>query len=417
MISPIDRRTVLKWGGGMLGASALMPRLAFGQQTSINYWHTFTSQSEFAGLEAVMAQFASAHPDINVIQENIPNPEFMAKITAAVVGGGRPDVTMVASERFADLRAMGALVDLTDRIASWERRGDFEDARFASITSEDGAVYGVPAFAFVDWMYYRKDWFDEAGLSAPTTLDEMLVAAQTLTDPAKGRYGFGMRGGAGGQAFVVNLMEAFGSPVLSNGEIGLDRDRAIEAVRWYAGLLTEHGVVPPSAPNDGFRQIMEAFQTGQTAMVWHHTGSFRDISGFLEPGVEFATAPIPAGPAARVARLGYAYNAMSSDANADAAWEWIKFWGEPDAAVALLEATGYFPASTVAAQDERISGNPLYAPAAETLGFGLPQPSFPGFAGWSESVVLPAFQRVLIGDATPEQAVDEMIDGLAAAVG
>lgn len=416
MTTRFDRRTMLKLGGGLLAASALIPQRAFAQAASINYWHTFTSQSEFAGLEAVMALFKAAHPDINVVQENIPNPEFMAKITAAVVANSRPDATMVSSERFADLLAMGALTDMTDRIASWERRADFDDSRFTSIT-KDGKVYGVPAFAFVDWMYYRKDWFDEAGLAAPTTFEEFRNAAIKLTDPAKNRYGFSMRGGAGGQGYVINVMEAFGAKLVNDGVVGLDRDKAIQAMDWYAGLLTKDGAVPPSAPNDGFRQIMEAFQTGQTAMIWHHTGSFQDMVARLKPGEEFATAAIPAGPAARVARLGYAYNTITKPETADASWEWIKFWGEPDAAVAFLEKTGYFPASTTAAQDERIAGNPLYKPAADTLGFGLPSPSFPGLAGWSDSVVLPAFQRVLIGEATPEAAVDEMIDGLAQAIG
>ena len=102
---------------------------------------------------------------------------------------------------------------------------------------------------------------------------------------------------------------------------------------------------------------------------------------------------------------------------AAAGWEWIKFWGEPDAAVAFLEKTGYFPASTTAAADPRISENPLYKPAADTLGFGIPSPSFPGYAGWTESVVLPAFQRILIKEATVAEAVDEIIAGLAAAIG
>jgi multiple sugar transport system substrate-binding protein len=31
----------------------------------------------------------------------------------------------------------------------------------------------VPSFSFVDWMYYRKDWFDQAGIAVPTTLAEM----------------------------------------------------------------------------------------------------------------------------------------------------------------------------------------------------------------------------------------------------
>jgi multiple sugar transport system substrate-binding protein len=413
----LDRRSVLKLGGGALAASALLPRAAFAQTTNINYWHTFTSQSEFAGLEDVMKLFATAHPDISVTQENIPNPEFMAKITAAVMSGSRPSSTMVSSERVADLVAMNGLIDLTDRIAAWDRRGDFDDSRFASIT-RDGKVYGIPAFTFVDWMYYRKDWFDEAGLAPPTTYAEFRDAAIKLTDPAKGRFGFGMRGGAGGQAYVINVMEGFGAKLMhEDGTISLDRDKAIEAIDWWSGLLIKDGAVPPSAPNDGFRQIMEAFQTGQTAMLWHHTGSFQDNAKLLKAGEQFATAAIPAGPVNRVSRLGYAYNTVTNEATIDAAFEWIKFWGEPDAAVAFLEKTGYFPASSVAAKDERISGNPLYKPAADTLGFGIPSPSFPGFAGWSESVVLPAFQRVLIKEATPEQAVDEMIDGLNQAIG
>ena len=43
-------------------------------------------------------------------------------------------------------------------------------------------------------------------------------------------------------------------------------------------------------------------------------------------------------------------------------------------------------------------------------------PPGPGAAGWAEGVVLPAFQRALIGEASAEQAVDEMIDGLATAI-
>ncbi|MEO8244044.1 MAG: extracellular solute-binding protein, partial [bacterium] len=304
-----------------------------------------------------------------------------------------------------------------DRVANWARRGDFEDARFSAITNE-GRVYGVPAFSFVDWIYYRKDWFDAAGIAVPTTLAELRDAAIKLTDTSAGRYGFGLRGGPGGQNIVINMMEAFGASLMQeDGSISLDREKAIAGIDYFAGLMFRDHAVPPSAPNDGFRQIIEGFQTGQTAMIYHHTGSFQDIASKLEPGVQFGTMAIPSGPAKRVARLAYAYNAISNETNADAAWDWISFWGEPDAAIAFLQKTGYFPASNVAAKDERIAGNPLYAPAAETLGFGIPQPSFPGLAGWAEGTVLPAFQSVLIGQMTPEQAVDEMIPALAAAIG
>jgi multiple sugar transport system substrate-binding protein len=415
MTKNISRRSTIKMGTGLLAAAALSSR-AFAA-TAINYWHTFTSQSEFAGLEEVMRLFAAAYPDVSLTQENIPNPEFMAKITAAVMADSRPNVTSVASERFQDLRAMGALIDITDRVASWERHKDFDDARFAPMTHE-GRVYGVPAFSFIDWIYYRKDWFDEAGIAVPATLSEFRDAAIKLTDASKGRFGFGLRGGPGGQNHVINMMEAFGSPVLhEDGTIGLDRNKAIDAIDFYAGLMFRDHAVPPSAPNDGFRQLIEGFQTGQTAMVYHHTGSYQDIASKLEPGKQFGTMAVPAGPAKRVARLSYAFHSIANEENSDSSWEWVKFWGEPDTAVAFLEKTGYFPASSVAAKDERIAGNAMYAAAVDTLGFGIPQPSFPGLTGWAEGSVLPAFQRVLIGEMTPEAAVDEMIATLEQTVG
>jgi multiple sugar transport system substrate-binding protein len=415
MMDKLNRRTVLKIGGGAALAAAL-PRPAFADTTNINYWHHFTSQSEFAGLDAVMKAFAAKYPDIHVTQENIPNPEFMSKVTAAVVAKSVPDTTMIAAERVADLTAMGALVDLTDEVNAWPPKNDFAAECWKGITV-DGKTYGVPSFAFVDWMYYRKDWFDEAGLKAPTTFEEFRNAAIKLTDASKNRYGFSMRGGAGGGNYIINVMEAFGAPLVhEDGKISLDRDKAIEALKWYTGLYTTDKVVPPSAPNDGFQQIMQAFQTGQTAMIWHHTGSLIDISAKLKPGVQFSTTPIPAGPVTRVARLSYAYNGLMKTDHEDAAFKWVSYWGSADAAVALLNATGYFPASQKVAKDERITSNPIYQAAIDTLGFGRLPPSFPGLAGWTDNTALPAFQGVLIGHLTVEDAVDQMITGLQAAI-
>jgi multiple sugar transport system substrate-binding protein len=389
------------------GAAAAEPVLA----GTVNYWHHFTSETEFIGMERVIALFNEKYPDIEVIQENIPNADFMAKFTAAVQANSRPDTAMVASDRLPDMVAMGGLVDLTDRVNNWELKSFFPANRWEGI-SIDGKIYGVPAFTFVDWGYYRKDWFEEAGIDGPpTTMDEFLDAAIKLTDPAQGRYGFGMRAGDGGHGFVIDMLESFGSPIVVDGEPAIDREKAIEGVRFWSELYTVHKVVPPSAPNDSYRQIMEGFKTGQTAMVWHHTGSLTEIQEALEPE-QFATAVKPAGPVEHIARLSYLYNGLMKDTNVDAAWTWIQFWGENDPTIAFLEETGYFPASEAVATDERITSNPYYGPALDTLKIGRLPVTFVGAAGWGRNVVLPAFQKVLIGSATVEEAVDEMIKGL-----
>ncbi len=411
----LSRRQFLKGlgvsGAGLMLAQSGLMRLAAQDAPSgtINYWHHFTSESEFLGLEAVMAQFAARYPGVEVIQENIPNADFMARFTAGVLADTRADVSMVTTDRLADMVAMGGLVPLTDRVNSWALREYFPDNRWTGITV-DGEIYGVPAFSFVDWMYYRKDWFEEAGLTPPTTLDEFRAACEALTNPEQGRYGFGMRAGGGGQAFIADMIEAFGSPLVVDGEVAIDRALAIEAMDFWSGLYRD-GLVPPSAPGDSYRQIMEGFKTGQTAMVWHHTGSLAEIQAAMTPD-QFATATKPNGPADTLTRTSFLYNGMMKDDNAEASWAWISYWGENDPAITFLEATGYFPASSAVAEDARIAENPIYAPAIASAAQGKLPPQFIGYAGWAQEVALPAFQRILTGESSVEQAVDEMIAGL-----
>ena len=410
----LSRRKFLQTAAlGAMGVALAQRMPAFAraaQKGDINYWHHFTSDAEFQGLEEVMKLFKAKYPDINLIQENIPNADFMAKFTAAVQANSRADVSMITTERLPDMVGMGGLVDITDRVNAWELKKFFPDNRWKGITV-DGKIYGIPAFTFVDWMYYRVDYFEEAGISGPPkTFDEFLDAAKKLTDPAKNRYGFGLRGGGGGQAFILDMIESFGSPIVVDGKPAIDKAKAMEALKFWSELYTVHKVVPPSAPGDSFRQIMEAFKTGQTAMVWHHTGSLAEVKAAL--GDKFMTAVRPAGPAAHITRLSYLYNGLMKDDNADAAFAWVSFWGENDPTIAFLEKTGYFPASEAVANDPRITGEKLYAAAIEATKIGQLPPSFVGAAGWALKVVLPAYQKILTGAATVEQATDEIIRGL-----
>ncbi len=410
----LSRRTFLKTaaisGAGLVLANALPAFAQTKAAGNINYWHHFTSDTEFQGLDAVMALFATKYPDIKLTQENIPNADFMAKFTAAVAAKSFPDTVMIAPERFPDMQGMGGIVDITDRINSWDLKKTFPDNCWQSVTA-DKKIYGVPAFSFIDWMYYRTDYLAEAGISKPpATLEEFQAAAIKLTDPKKNRYGFGLRGGGGGQSYVVGMIECFGSPIVVDGKAAIDKPKAMEAIKFWSELFTVHKVAPPSAPSDAFAGIMTGFKTGQTAMIFHHTGSLTDLSTTL--GDKVMTAVLPKGRDNNISYLGYQYNGISKADNIDAAWDWISFWGEADPAYAFLQKTGYFPASSVIASDPRVTGNKLYGAAFDSLKVGRLQTTFVGYDDWAANVVLPAYQKILVGDFTVEQAVDQMISGL-----
>lgn len=417
----VDRRKLLGGGIGLAAAVTLRPAFSFAQDASLSgdvtYWHHFTSDSEMTGLEQVTGIFTSEYPGVTITSENIPNADFMTQFTTAAVGGALPDTTMAAADRIPDMLALGGLVDLTSRFDAWEGKSGIDPGLMTAATV-DGKIVGIPAFLFVDWVYYRKDWFDEAGLTVPDTWDALREAAIALTDSANGRYGFGLRGGDGGQGGIMNIMRAYGG--LSADDQGvpvIDREKAIEAIAFYSGLYTTDKVAPPSAPNDSYSQIMQAFRTGQTAMVLHHTGSLAEISADLEQGTQFMTMMVPSGPAMRVAGVSPLFNGMCKEDNGDASWAWLTEWTTPDAAIQFLQTTGYFPASSAAAEDPRITENHIYDAARESIPVGVAPLSFVGAPGWASTSVLPNFQQVLTGQSTPEQAVDQMIADLAAEIG
>ena len=384
---------------------------------TVSYWHTFTSQSEMDGLDKVTKAFKQKYPNVTVNSENVPNSDFMAKFTLAVQGGAKPETTMISNTRLPDMAAMGGLIDITSRVATWDQRQYLPDERFKDATV-NGKIYGVPSFAFVNWMYYRADWFKEAGLQAPKTFDDFQNAAIKLTDPSKNRFGFGMRGAGGGEGAVIDVIRSFGSPIVDDkGQPAMDRQKATDALRWYTELFTKYKAVPPSVTNDSFQQIMTGFTTGQTAMLWHHTGSLIDVGTALgADSGKFGTQPMPTGPGAHIGSVSYSYNGMSDPKNAEADWAWLDHWAQPDTQITFLESTGYFPSSTKVVDDPRIQKNPYYAAAIETLKFGGPPPAFAGSSNWGLTVVLPNFQRVLLGEIKPEEAVDVMMKGLDKAV-
>ena len=98
--------------------------------------------------------------------------------------------------------------------------------------------------------------------------------------------------------------------------------------------------------------------------------------------------------------------------DAEASWDWVSYWGKVDPTVRFMEITGYFPASAQVAADPRVTGNPFFAVAIEAVKRGRLPLQFVGAEAWGRHTVLPAFQKILTGDSTPGQAVDEIAEGL-----
>ena len=149
---------------------------AFAQSRKIHYlqWSSFIPDAD-TDIDRQAAEFTKA-TGVDVTVEKIGQNDMTPRITAAIESGKGADVILLIENQphlFANgLSDHNALVDELggDAIYDWAR----------GAVTVDGVARAAPLFNIGNAIVYRKDVFDELGLSAPNTYDEYLEVGKTL---------------------------------------------------------------------------------------------------------------------------------------------------------------------------------------------------------------------------------------------
>ncbi|MFC7846957.1 ABC transporter substrate-binding protein [Arthrobacter sp. NPDC057388] len=375
----------------------------------VTYWNHFTGEDERRGFGAVTAGYAKNYPQVTLKSESIPNSDFMTKFTTAVQSRSVPNAVMVHANRVQDMVSMQGLVDLTDPLSAWSGKSDIADKILAPFRRQD-RIYAVPSAMFVDWYYYRADWLKEAGLSAPpATWSEFRQLAKAMTDPARGRHGLALRGGAGGGEHIIKMIRAFNGPLVDgDGKPALKKDAVATALEEYSAPYLVDKSAPLSAPSDGYTQVFQSFLNGNTGVLMHHTGSLKSVTAALKPGVEVMTAPMPKAEfeTGWIQPLG---NGLMTLDGAATTLSWLEYWGSSQPQLDMFNATGYFPATTSGQASRTITADPLFAAALKQIRTGITPEYFTGMQAWQDNSVLVQFQALLVGKASASQAADSIL--------
>jgi multiple sugar transport system substrate-binding protein len=325
----------------------------------------------------------------------------------SVVGGKAPDVAMVKLAQQPQLIEMGAIDPIDSMLASWPGKADLATNLLEINKAADGKQYYLPLQYVVIYLYYRADLFAKANLPLPTTCEAFLDAAKKLTIPAAAnggvpQFGFGMRGGRGGQ-------DNWGPFVLSQTSFDakdLTSAKSVAANTWYVDLFRTHKVVPPSAPNDGFNEIISGFKSGQTAMIFHHIGSAKTMTDAL--GDKVSAVPVPACNGKRWTYFGDESTAMFKTSKVKpAAWKWMAFLSEGANNAKFVLATGQMTVTRSGAG--QANAPERFAKAtADSLPFAQPLPAVPQTADFVSTVWPTNMQRAMNGEITPAQMMDNI---------
>ncbi|HEV2140674.1 MAG TPA: extracellular solute-binding protein, partial [Candidatus Dormibacteraeota bacterium] len=130
-------------------------------------------------VDGVNADFKTKYPNVTVNVEIQQWGDIGTKLDTAYAGSTPPDVVELGNTLVAKYAAAGALEDITGKKSSFENSGTWLQSLTDSCTV-NGKLYCVPYYAGSRAVIYRKDFFDAAGLTPPTSMDGLLTAGQKL---------------------------------------------------------------------------------------------------------------------------------------------------------------------------------------------------------------------------------------------
>jgi multiple sugar transport system substrate-binding protein len=280
---------MVTFGGGAVlavGPAALRLREAAAQdQVTIKQW--YHQYGEAGTQEAAMRyaeEFTAANPTIKVEVTWVPG-DYGAALNSALLTDEGPDV-FETQLNFALVKA-GQVTALDDLFTD-EVKADFHPNTLAENTV-NGSIYGIKMIIDTGLLYYRKSILEAAGVTPPTTMDELIAAAKALdTGRQKGLF----IGNDGGIDSLHNIAPwSAGSDFVdaTTNQVIFNNERTVLAYQ-KVKELNDSGALLIGAPTDWWDP--SALNQGLVAMQWTGLWALPGIRAAI--GDDFGVVPWPA---------------------------------------------------------------------------------------------------------------------------
>lgn len=261
------------------------------------------TDAEIATFTAMIEQYESAYPNVDVEYIPVADNEFDTKLQTMIGAGECPDVFYCNIDKMMKYAITGNLLDLTDYYANndifdqddvWQCLLDLY--RFDGENQGAGAIYAMPKDISAFPVFYNKDMFEAAGITPPTAEDpwdwnDYLEAAKKLTT------------GEGDDKIYGTGSYSLEAAIWSNGAEWVDQETLTkvqvtdpaftEALQWAADLYLVHGVCPSPEEQSALSDY-DRFKQGKLAMVGSGTWSLGDF--WANCDFEWDVMPWPVSP-------------------------------------------------------------------------------------------------------------------------
>jgi raffinose/stachyose/melibiose transport system substrate-binding protein len=131
--------------------------------------------------EELAEQFEAENPDIEIIVDNVPEPE--TALRTRLVKGDVPDVlTLNANGTFGELASAGIFRDFSGEPVLEDVKDVYVEIVQDLGAGSPDAVNGVPFAANASGVLYNEELFAQYGVEVPRTWEELIQAAETFQE-------------------------------------------------------------------------------------------------------------------------------------------------------------------------------------------------------------------------------------------
>ena len=260
---------------------------------------------QFKAHEAKLAEF-EALTGIKVKYQYVPFGSTREKLTAELVGASAQYDVLSAMDvwgpslynLFEPLNPM-----LAEKKIDMVARYPYAHLRAARDGNGNGKnILGFPIRGHVQLMFYRKDIFNQLGLKAPATWNDMVEAGKLIQSKTN-LSGVAMYyGKTGGQNLMIwfNYLWGMGADLLdAKGQPAFNSPAGIAATQAYMDVLIKHKAAPAAAASFNETDAVNSVAQGKSAMVpvwwWRYASLVDPKTSTLKPE-QVGFAPLPSMP-------------------------------------------------------------------------------------------------------------------------
>ncbi len=347
--------------------------------------------------DASINDFEKDNPNVDVQVIPAGWDEANSKLVSLIQANDDPDVIITGSRSLRQFTEMGAIEKLDTYMTD-----SFKESRVENVLNTaniNGAQYGIPLAFSSRALYYRTDLIKEP----PTTWDELLEIAETITKENPEIYGFAIPTDitSGTDELFNFIYQNGGSATDENGNIKLATDENIETLE-FLKEFNDKKIIPDPVSTSRSDQA-KMFQNGNLAMFisgpWEK--ETLDSSADTAP---YAVVLLPAGTKMAETLVTDSFSISSQSKNKELAWKLIEYMGQFEYQNAYDEAIGFFPILKQEENEERYNTEFL-KPFKDMIQYGVSEPQVPVWDTFNSEFVK-AVQKVMTGNLTAEEALN-----------